>query len=107
MNILFVCTKNKWRSLTAEHIFKGRPNCSVRSAGTASNARVKISSTIITWADLIFVMERKHLEILARVFPSQIKNKKIICLDIPDEYEYMDEELVQILEESVSEYLET
>src|SRR5690349_9304784 len=105
INLLFICTKNKLRSLTAEQIFKKDPRFSVRSAGTASDALRKITGADLNWADFIFVMEKKHQEIIQERFPTQSSGKKLICLDIPDEYPFMDEELVRILEESVSEYL--
>lgn len=106
MNYLFVCTQNRWRSLTAEKIFSGNPGISVRSAGTASNARIKVVAAHVVWADLIFVMERKHQEILKERFPHAVVNKTIICLNIPDEYVYMDEELVKMLKAGVSSYLD-
>ena len=102
MNILFICSRNRWRSLTAEHLFTNIPGISVRSAGTSESARVKVSAKDILWAEKIFVMEKKHQEILKQRFPQEISGKKIICLHIPDEYQYMDEELVQILKETVS-----
>lgn len=105
LHLLFVCTYNEMRSRTAEHIFRNRPNFQVRSAGTALTARRKVTGTDISWADIIFVMEKKHQEILAERFPTQLAGKRVIRLDIPDQYPYMDEELVQILEEKVKEYL--
>ncbi len=105
MNLLFVCTKNQWRSLTAEHLYRNNPLYQVRSAGTASDARRRIDSSDIKWADLIFVMEKKHQEILQNKFPNELQGKRIVCLNIPDEYVYMDEELVQMLKDSVEEYL--
>lgn len=104
MNILFICSRNRWRSLTAEKKFSGRPGLSVRSAGTAENARIKVTSEHITWADLIFVMEQKHHDVLAQRFPSEIQTKKIINLDIPDTFQYMDSELSELLEQ-VNDYL--
>lgn len=106
-NLLFICTKNEWRSLTAEHIFRNHPRYSVRSAGTGSDARVQVKAGDIEWAEVVFVMERKHQEILRNRFPELMQNKNVICLDIPDEYEYMDEELVLMLEESVTDYFST
>ncbi len=105
MNILFVCTKNQLRSLTAEQIFKKDPRLSIRSVGTASDARRKVIKADLDWADMIFVMEKKHQEILQTRFPTQTTAKQMVCLNIPDQYEYMDEELVDILKESVCEYL--
>ncbi len=105
MNIIFICTKNQWRSLTAEHLFKNRPGLSVRSAGTASNARKKVTASDMSWAEIIFVMERKHQQILEKKYSIQMSEKQVVCLNIPDEYQYMDEELIRALEDGVSEYL--
>lgn len=44
IKLLFVCSKNKWRSLTAEKIFNGVNGYDARSAGTEEKARLKITS---------------------------------------------------------------
>ncbi|NTE05046.1 protein tyrosine phosphatase [Agrobacterium tumefaciens] len=105
MNILFVCSRNKWRSLTAETIFKNHPDHQVRSAGTEPSARIKINAKMITWADLIFVMEKRHRQRISERFPAEIDGKEIITLGIPDDYQYMDEDLIEELKTKVSEYL--
>jgi len=102
MNILFVCSRNQWRSPTAEAIFKNSPHYAVRSAGTSDAAKVKLTSKLLEWADLVFVMEKRHREIIDAKF---ITNKQIIVLDIPDEYGYMDVELIQMIRSSVSPWL--
>jgi len=107
IKLLFICSRNKWRSLTAEKIFHEVSGHKVRSAGTENNARIKVNSGHIGWADLIFVMEKKHLRRLREKFGPMLKeDKKVICLDIPDEFTYMDEELIDILRTRVSEYIE-
>jgi len=68
MNILFVCSRNKWRSRTAETIFKNSLNHSVKSAGTENDARIKVTEKLINWSDLIFVMEKRHRERLKEKF---------------------------------------
>jgi predicted protein tyrosine phosphatase len=105
-NILFICSRNQWRSPTAEHIWRKHPLLSVRSAGTSPNARRKVSIDDIRWADVIFVMEEKHKSRLVAEFTRLIENKPIHVLDIPDEYKYMDPELVESLEQSVGALLE-
>jgi predicted protein tyrosine phosphatase len=107
LKLLFVCSRNRWRSPTAEKIFAGLNNCSARSAGTEPGARVRISAGHIGWADLIFVMEKKHLRRLQDKFPEEIVDKQIICLHIPDEYQFMQSELVELLQASVEPYLDT
>jgi len=105
MNILFVCSRNKWRSATAETIYKNHHTHNVRSAGTEPSARIKINSKLIAWADLIFVMEKKHRLRISERFPEEILQKNILVLDIPDDYQYMDEELIDELNAKVSDYL--
>jgi predicted protein tyrosine phosphatase len=106
MNILFVCSKNKWRSKTAETIFKHSQNHTVKSAGTSPNARVKLNENHLIWADVVFAMEEKHLQIIEQKFQSKSFGDKIIVLDIPDDYKYLDEELILILKASVSNFVE-
>jgi predicted protein tyrosine phosphatase len=105
MNILFVCSRNKWRSYTAETIFKNSQEHEVRSAGTENDARIRVTEKLILWADLIFVMEKRHRERLKDKFVTSIHEKEIIVLDIPDDYQYMDPELIEILKTSVGPHL--
>jgi len=106
IKILFICSRNKWRSLTAEKIFDRYNGYEVRSAGTEEGARIRVTEGHIGWSDLIFVMEKKHTRRLKDKFPISLKNKQLICLDIPDDYQFMDEELIEILKSRVSEYIE-
>lgn len=105
MNILFVCSRNKWRSVTAEAIYQNHPYHQIRSAGTANSARIKINSKMIIWADLIFVMEKRHKQILNENFSGELQDKEMIVLDIPDDYQYMDEELILEITSKVDNYL--
>ncbi|MNO16575.1 Low molecular weight phosphotyrosine protein phosphatase [compost metagenome] len=106
IKLLFVCSRNKWRSLTAEKIFHGKAGYQVRSAGTEENARVKVTAGHIGWADIIFVMEKKHQARLQQRYGEELKDKRVIRLDIPDDYEYMDEELIDLLKSRVSEHID-
>lgn len=105
MNALFICSRNQWRSPTAETVFRRYPNVQARSAGTSPNARHTVSIDDIAWADKIFVMEQKHKSRLLAQFSRALQYKEMIVLDIPDDYRYMDEELIEILKESVVLYL--
>ena len=105
MNILFVCSRNKWRSATAETLYKNHPDHEVRSAGTAPSARVKINAKHIVWADAIFVMEKKHKQILTERFETELMEKELVILNIPDDYEYMDEELIEEIQSKMTAYL--
>lgn len=99
-NLLFICSRNQWRSPTAEKVLK-RMGYNVRSAGTSPNAKRTVSANDLNWADLIFVMERKHKDRIRAEFAKHTKFKKIHVLDIPDEYQFMDEELIEMIKDSV------
>ena len=105
MKVLFICSRNRWRSLTAEKTLDGINGIHARSAGTEPNARIRVTAGHLAWADLIFVMEKKHLRRLQDKFPEAIAGKKIICLHISDDYEFMQPELVDLLEAGVAPYL--
>ena len=104
--LLFICSQNQWRSPTAERIFDGVPGYSAKSAGTENGARIKVTEGLIGWADVIFVMERRHAERLRSKFPESIARKKIVCLDVPDHLTYMHPELIELLKDRLSEHVE-
>lgn len=97
INVLFVCSRNQWRSPTAERIFKRHPMMSTRSAGTSPNARRTISEDDLRWADVVMVMEHRHRDRIVAAFPRWVEHLPIHVLDIPDEYREMDPELVELL----------
>ena len=104
LQLLFICSRNQWRSPTAEAIFNKYPHVA-RSAGTAPSARIRAGEKLIAWADIIFVMEKKHRRQLQEKFAPALEGKPVIVLDIPDDYGFMDEELIRILEDAVPPYL--
>lgn len=103
-NLLFICSRNQWRSPTAEKIFKQK-GFSARSAGTSPNARNSISISDVKWADIIFVMEKKHKNRIIAKFTRLVEHKPIHILDIPDDYKFMDLELISHLEDAVEPFL--
>jgi predicted protein tyrosine phosphatase len=107
MNILFVCSRNQWRSPTAEQVWSKRSGWAVRSAGTSPKARHTVTPGDLKWADVVFVMEPKHQQILQAEFRQFVREKRIEVLNIPDEYKYMDPELVAMLEVEADSFLES
>ena len=107
MNYLFICSRNQWRSPTAERVFAVGYGIRTRSAGTSRHAKHTISNKDVAWADLIFVMEQKHKQNIKEKFSKQLQHKKVIVLDIPDDYHYMDEALIEILKSALIPYLPT
>lgn len=105
MNVLFICSRNQWRSPTAEAVWRKLPGLQVRSAGTSPRARKTVNAADIGWADVIFVMEAKHKQRIQAEFRQLVNLKRIEVLDIPDEYRYMDPELVEIFEAAAETFL--
>ena len=104
--LLFVCSQNRMRSLTAERIFSRLPGIQVRSAGTQPDARIVVTEGHIGWADIIFLMEKSHLNRLRHKFPEALQGKHTVTLRIPDEYELMQPELIEELHSKVAQYIE-
>ena len=93
---------NEWRSPTAEKVFQREQGIAVRSAGTVRGARRTVSVQDIRWSDLILVMEEKHKLRLVSQFRAEVRYKELHVLDIPDEYKYMDPELIEIVRETAT-----
>lgn len=107
MKLLFICSRNRLRSPTAEAVFADYPGLEVDSAGLDRDAENPLSSEAIQWADIIFVMELSHRRKLSQNFQTWLKQKRIVCLNIPDNYEYMDSTLVELLKKKVLPLLGT
>ncbi|PVZ83961.1 phosphotyrosine protein phosphatase [Serratia sp. S1B] len=105
MNVLFVCSRNQWRSPTAEKIWQRTPGLVVKSAGTSRHAKKTVTPELLRWAEMIFVMEQKHKNRLVADYRQLLEHKPIYVIDIPDEYQYMDPELVTLLEQSTESIL--
>ena len=113
--LLFVCSRNQWRSPTAANLFKNSQLYVAKSAGTSDKARIKLTANLINWADQIFVMEKRHAAIIRQNYPDLMMDRSrsvsgrdsIVTLDISDDYQYMDPELIEILESRLAEYLDS
>jgi predicted protein tyrosine phosphatase len=97
---------NKWRSPTAEKIYFNHPKIKVRSAGTSPKARRTVSSNDIIWSNKIIVMESKHKQRLKSNYQSELNDKDIFVLDIPDDYQFMDPDLIEILKDAIGPIIE-
>jgi predicted protein tyrosine phosphatase len=104
-NALFICSQNKLRSPTAEHIFAKWPGVETDSAGLNNDAEVQLSSEQVDWADIIFVMEKTHRTKLNSRFRKHLRAKRIVCLDIPDDYDFLQPELIALLEARAGRFL--
>jgi predicted protein tyrosine phosphatase len=104
-HLLFICSQNKLRSPTAEAVFAEYAGVEVDSAGLNNDAEVPLSEEQLEWADVILVMERAHRERLNRKFGHALSGKGIAVLNIPVDYEYIDEDLIRILKLRCQPYL--
>lgn len=103
--VLFICSMNRLRSPTAEQVFANHPGMECDSAGLNNDAHNPVTGELIEWAALIFVMEKAHRTKLSKRFRKNIGNRRVVCLDIPDDYDFMDPELVELLKRKVMPFL--
>ena len=106
LKVVFVCGRNKRRSPTAEKIFRNDPRISARSAGTSESSRRKIRETDLAWADLVLVMERKYAARIRAAYGHLDRLPPMESLEIPDDYEFMDGQLMELLREGLTAELE-
>lgn len=106
LRMLFVCSRNRWRSPTAERLVAGWPGYAARSAGVSDRARVKVTEGDLGWADIVFVMEHSHAARLLHKLPHAARSARIECLDIPDDYGFMDPALIESLRDRLSPHIE-
>lgn len=104
-NVLFICSQNKLRSPTAEQVFANWPGIKVSSAGTNNDAENPLTPEQIEWADIVFVMEKSHRNKVQTKYRAHLNRKRLICLHIPDEYEFMDPHLIELLKAKVPSHL--
>lgn len=105
LRILFICSRNKLRSPTAEAVFAEYEGIEAASAGLNKDSENPVTPDLLEWADIIFVMEKSHRTRLAAQFKAHLAGKKVVCLNIPDRYKFMDPALVKLLETRVGKYL--
>ncbi len=96
-NILFICGKARKRSPTAAAVAAERLGQPTDFAGLSADADERVGPEQLAWADTIAVMEKAQLSRLKRQLGSHLKGKRLVCLDIPDSYEFMQPELVELL----------
>lgn len=97
INVLFVCSRNQWRSPTAEKVYRNDDRVNARSRGTTRSAVRTITAADLSWADAVMVMEEKHRRRILADFPDASRFKPIHVLDIPDDYQFMDPTLVNLI----------
>lgn len=111
IKVLFICSRNQWRSPTAEAVYRDDPRVEAQSAGLSASARRRVTAGLLRWADVVMVMEREHKRRLEDAFPELMPELHVEVLDISDDYRLMDPALVELVQERVepllSEALET
>ena len=103
--VLFICQGNLHRSPTAERLYLSTPGTKARSAGLSELARVQVTEELLRWADVIVVMELRLLRPLRRRFAAALEGKSEVCLKVPDDFQFNQPELVNILIEQLTPHL--
>ena len=104
--LLFLCSRNQWRSPTAEALFQNHLRYEARSAGTVDRARIKLTAGHVGWADMIFCMEKKHAAVVREKFATELGDKPLIILRVPDDFQFMDPALIELLKSELAAHVE-
>jgi predicted protein tyrosine phosphatase len=107
LNVLFVCSRNQWRSPTAEKLYEKDEGLNVRSRGTSRNAVQTITASDIKWSSVILVMEDKHRKRILATFPDEARYKPLHVLDIPDDYRFMELDLISLISSAADPIIES
>ena len=105
MRVLFLCGRNRMRSPTAHIVIGAFPGVEADSAGVRPDADVVVSAEQIAWADLIVVMENRYRRVLTSRFGRALRDKRVVSVDIKDDYAFMDDALVALLVKRVTPLL--
>jgi predicted protein tyrosine phosphatase len=100
--VLFICRQNRVRSATAERLFCKRTDLDVRSAGTSSDALVRVNARMLEWADVVITMDDSQRVALEQMFPRHAALARLVCLQIPDDFTFLQPELVALLEARIA-----
>jgi len=103
--VLFVCNQNRVRSLTAQQLYRERPDLEVRSAGIAENAGMRLSRELVAWADQVFVFSKEQRKIIEARYPEAVEGKPLVCLNLADRYQYKSPALIMALNQKLCPYL--
>ncbi|WP_114241821.1 low molecular weight protein tyrosine phosphatase family protein [Dyella sp. C9] len=95
--VLFLCSRHRLRSPTAAVVFGAWPHIEVDSAGLADDAETPLSAEQLDWAELVVVMDAGQRRRLQSRHGARLRGKRVVCLDIPDRYDCMQPELVELL----------
>ncbi|WP_185974679.1 arsenate reductase/protein-tyrosine-phosphatase family protein [Deinococcus detaillensis] len=106
LRVVFVCTQNKLRSPTAEAVFRDVPEWQVVSAGTDKRAETPLTRDLLEWADVAVCMQKQHRDWIRSKLKGALPDDRILILGIPDDYEFMDADLVLLLNKLVPSRLE-
>lgn len=103
--VLFVCEGNLHRSPTAERLYGTTLGIQAKSAGLSNLARVQVTEELLTWAEVVFVMEPRLRVLLRRRYRAALADKELVCLDVPDDFQFGQPELVAVLVERLTPHL--
>lgn len=104
-NILFICGKARKRSPSAAAIVADKFGVQTDFAGISADSDECVSSEKLDWADTVAVMEKAHLARLKRQMSASLKGKKLVCLDILDDFEFMQQELIELVVKRIARVL--
>lgn len=102
--VLCVCTSGLLRSPTAAFVLSQKPfNYNTRSAGVSRLALIRVNTELLKWCEEIIVMEREQLSFVKKMLKRRKIFKEVVCLDIPDKFDFREKKLVSLIKKRYKE----
>lgn len=95
--VLCVCSAGLLRSPTAANVLHREFGYNTRAAGCSSDfALIPVDPVLVHWADEIVCVEQSVLHMLDGA-ELDLADKRVVVLAVPDRYEFMNDELQDII----------
>ena len=96
--VLSVCSAGLLRSPTIAWVLSQDPyNYNTRACGVHDYALVPLDQVLLTWADEIVCVQSDHEVVVNKLLADCGLNTPVINLMIPDNYEYRNPELIEMI----------
>ena len=104
--VLCLCSAGLLRSPTTSLVLAAAPyNFNTRAAGLESSyALIPVDDVLLYWADEIVVMTQDQVKTVKQLLnQAKLKDKPVICLDIPDNFHYRHPDLIDLIRKNYDE----
>jgi predicted protein tyrosine phosphatase len=105
MKLLFVHARGDPSRSFPEQVLNGDPRVAFRTVSLGDEELSAPEEEVISWADVIVVMEKRMRHIIRRRFKPAGRTKRVVCLHLPEQYDMQDPTYLRLFRERIEVYL--